>query len=164
MIYEQGKIVSIDEDIAYVEVIQQSSCQACSANKACGTKVLKSLFQTKRHYLKLPYRHLLSDVQPQIGSNVEIEIDESAVLKSSFLIYVLPLISLLFMALLFDHWFRSDLYAMLGAVLGFSSALLFARFYAFTHASNIKFQPRLSKIISDMDLTEPVHLVETFQA
>lgn len=162
MICEQGKVVSVEGDVAFVEVIQQSSCQACSANKACGTKVLKALFQTKRHYLKLPFSHL--NQEPVIGDSVEIEIDESALLKSSFLVYVLPLISLVAMALAFDAWFQSELLSMLGAVVGFILALLIARFYAVTTTHSHQFQPRLVKVLPKNNLVEELLVIDAFNA
>lgn len=162
MICEQGRVVSVEGDVAFVEVIQQSSCQACSANKACGTKVLKGLFQTKRHYLKLPFSHL--DQAPCEGDSVEIEIDEAALLKSSFLVYILPLVSLVAMALLFDHWFHKELYSMFGAALGFVSALAVARYYASTQANSRQFQPTLSKILKRDEVVEVLVVSDAFKA
>jgi sigma-E factor negative regulatory protein RseC len=162
MIFEQGKVVSVEDDYAYVEVIQQSSCQSCSASKACGTKVLKSLFQTKRHYLKLPFAHL--DSCPSLGDQVEIEINEAALLKSSLLVYIVPLVSLVFFAILFDRLFASELLAMLGGVIGFTSGLVIARFYALFHARSEQFQPRLSRVIVASQLKTELPFVDSFRA
>ncbi len=145
MICEQGKVVAIDGDVASVEVIQQSSCQACSANKACGTKVLKGLFQTKRHYLKMSFSHIEQTLR--VGDNVEIDIEESALLRSSLLVYVLPLFSLVGMALAFNIWFQSEWLSMLGAVIGFTVALFFARAYSMQQSHSELFQPRLSRVL-----------------
>jgi sigma-E factor negative regulatory protein RseC len=162
MIFEQGKIVSIENDYVFVEVIQQSSCQACSASKACGTKVLKSLFQTNRHYLKLDYSHL--GAEPLLGQQVEIEINEAALLKSSLLVYVIPLLSLVSFAIVFDNMFHSELLSMLGGFVGFMAGLLVARFYALFHARSDQFQPRLSRLLSTPHLTTEIPLVESFKA
>lgn len=162
MICEQGKVVSVEGDVAFVEVIQQSSCQACSANKGCGTKVLKGLFQTNRHYLKLSFKHL--ERAPVTGESVEIEIEETALLKSSFLVYALPLFSMVAVALAFDHWFQSEIYSMLGAALGFITALLFARFYALTQSQSDQFQPRLSKVVDVSDLAQEIPVVDALKA
>jgi sigma-E factor negative regulatory protein RseC len=162
MICEQGKVVSTEDDFVFVEVIQQSSCQACSANKACGTKVLKGLFQTKRHYLKLPFAHL--DRKPSLGDQVEIEINEAALLKSSLLVYVVPLLSLVLFAILFDWVYGSELLAMLGGVIGFAGGLTIARFYALFHARSEQFQPRLSRVVNVAHLATELPIVDSFKA
>ena len=60
MICEQGRVIAVDDasKVAYVQVIQQSSCQSCSAKKGCGTQLMNSVFKGKRHTLELSYSHL----------------------------------------------------------------------------------------------------------
>jgi len=156
MICEQGKVVAIEDGKAFVEVIQQSSCQACSANKACGTKVIKGLFQAKRHYLKLSFAHLAES--PKIGDAVEIEINESALLLSSLMVYILPLIGMLSGALAFDALWQAalgDIAAILGAGLGFVTALAVARVYAWTQADNAIFLPKLQRVLKpELDIVQ----------
>ncbi len=125
MICEQGKVVSVDGNIATVEVIQQSSCQACSAKSACGTQLTSKLFNAKRHYLKMDASHLES--APEIGDAVDIEINESALLISSMLVYCLPLILMVSAALLLSHLGLSEIWVIVGSLIGFGVSLLLAR-------------------------------------
>ena len=145
MICEQGKVVAKEADLIFVEVIQQSSCQACSAKSACGTKLINSLYNSKRHYLKLPFAHL--DQTPEIGDQVEFEIDESALLKSSLLMYVLPLFGLLLGAA-FGQWlWTTQLASILCATAGLGFSLVLVKRFSAKLEHNALFHPQLARVV-----------------
>ncbi len=43
MIVETGTVVAIESDSLWVETIQKTACEACVAQKGCGTRVLSKL-------------------------------------------------------------------------------------------------------------------------
>ena len=145
MICEQGKVVAKEADNIFVEVIQQSSCQACAAKSACGTRLINSLYQSKRHYLKLPYAHL--PAEPEIGDQVEFHIDEAALLKSALLMYLLPLVALLAAAGL-AHWLHAAVWLQIvAALLGLGISLLMVSRFSRKLEHNALFHPSLAKIL-----------------
>ena len=43
MIIETGTVVALESDALWVETIQKTACEACVAQKGCGTRVLSKL-------------------------------------------------------------------------------------------------------------------------
>ena len=91
MILETAKVVSIEADAVWVEAVQKSACESCSAQKGCGTSALSKLTgKTSR------IRVLTGTVQSQnldLGQDVTIAIPEDVVVKASLLVYLVPLIT-----------------------------------------------------------------------
>ena len=91
MILETAKVVSIEADAVWVEAVQKSACESCSAQKGCGTSVLSKLTgKTSR------IRVLTGTLQSQsldLGQDVTIAIPEDVVVKASLLVYLVPLIT-----------------------------------------------------------------------
>lgn len=68
---------------------QQTSCNSCSSQKSCGTGIVTKAVGNKT----LSWR--LSTLQPvQAGQVVEIGFPEKSLLKSAFIVYLVPLFSL----------------------------------------------------------------------
>ncbi|OMH38120.1 SoxR reducing system RseC family protein [Motiliproteus sp. MSK22-1] len=89
MIEEPGLVLSVAEDGVLVETIRKSSCGQCSAAKGCGQKMLASIGQGQRFEVIAtnPRRLIL-----QKGDQVVLGLAESALLKASFMAYLLPLV------------------------------------------------------------------------
>ncbi len=90
MIEETGQIVEADERYAWVEAASSNSCSHCAANQACGTASLQKWFKRKPNRLRVINNH---DVKA--GERVVVGIPEQALVKGSFLIYMLPLLCLI---------------------------------------------------------------------
>lgn len=90
MIEETALIVEADEHYVWAEAASSSSCSHCSANQACGTASLQKWFKRKPNRLRLVNNQ---DVKP--GERVVIGIPEQALVKGSFIIYMLPLLFLI---------------------------------------------------------------------
>jgi sigma-E factor negative regulatory protein RseC len=43
MILETATVTSVESDALWVEAVQKSACETCSAQKGCGTAVLSKL-------------------------------------------------------------------------------------------------------------------------
>lgn len=74
---------------------QQTSCSSCSSQKSCGTGVVTKAIGNK----SLSW-HLRSDKSVHVGQVVEIGFPESSLIKSAMAVYLLPLIGLIFGALI----------------------------------------------------------------
>jgi sigma-E factor negative regulatory protein RseC len=95
MIEETGVVVEIDDNHAWVEAASSSSCSQCSANQGCGTASLQKWFKRKPNRLRVAKSQ---DVMP--GERVVIGIPEQALVRGSFMIYMVPLLSLIAGALI----------------------------------------------------------------
>lgn len=101
LIIETGRVVAIEASALWVETLQKSTCDSCSAKSGCGQSLLDSLSAKKSLIRVLPGDH--SGHSFQLHEQVEIGIPERVIASGSLATYFIPLLM------------------MVGAVLGASS-------------------------------------------
>ncbi len=89
MFEREVQVVARDGDEILVEAQRTSACSHCNANSACDTPVFGKWLQ-KKSRIRLPNRFDLDS-----GERVVIGIDESQLVKYSFIAYIVPLLSML---------------------------------------------------------------------
>ncbi|MCX4025497.1 SoxR reducing system RseC family protein [Endozoicomonas sp. SM1973] len=95
MVEEHGIVTAIDKSGGvWVETQQQSVCGQCAANKGCGHKLLNKL--PSRQVVSASSIKVRSDYSLQVGDAVVIGIPENTLVKGSLLVYLLPLVFMLF--------------------------------------------------------------------
>jgi|GEM_PF-2795816 len=91
MITETGKIITIEkhgtERMAVVECISRSSCSSCHNQSSCGVASVAKAFSDKSHLFKVPYKEGM-----EVDKFVELQINNSDLIKSATLAYLVPLI------------------------------------------------------------------------
>ena len=99
MIEEQVVITSITPEGAWVEGMQQSACGSCSAKAGCGQHTMSQL--GRKVSLWLPLNDLTNEATREamaepfrIGQQVVVGLPEGAILRSTVVLYGLPLIAL----------------------------------------------------------------------
>ncbi len=95
MIEESARVLRVEGDIVWIEAIRQSACDSCSAQKGCGHSLL---VKAGHQRLEVPVDRNGVDIQP--NDHVMIGVPDQAVLKSSLLIYGLPLLLMILLAML----------------------------------------------------------------
>ncbi len=125
MLEESAEIVRIDEfdcQFVWVETKRKSSCGSCEAKSACGTQVLSKVVGKRSNQVKI-----LNTCDAKIGDFIMIGIDEKAILRGSFNLYFVPLISMIIFSLfatLLAHKVKlssylTDVSSIVFAILGF---------------------------------------------
>ncbi len=94
MIEQTAVVIEVSEDLARVRVQRQSTCGGCQAKTACGTNAFAKVLGNKFSEVSV-----LNSIKAEPGDVVRIGLRESVMLKSALLVYVFPLMSLLFGAL-----------------------------------------------------------------
>ena len=128
MIEESAIVVRASDDYAIVETEQRAACGSCRSAGSCSTSLLSGLFKRRHNQLRV-----LNPIQAQPGERVVIGVRESALLKVSFSAYLLPLLSMLFMAIaieqLTDRFLNrlGELPIIVGGLLGLVIGLLLFR-------------------------------------
>lgn len=125
MIKETAKVVGVDIQGGnlWVEGIQRSTCGSCVARAGCGHRLLG---QRKTPTIK-------AAIAPedrfnyQVGYSVEVGIPEDLIVKSSLLLYLLPLGCLLLAALLADYWLGKEWLTICAGVAGLLSGAVLVR-------------------------------------
>ncbi|MBO1924128.1 SoxR reducing system RseC family protein [Thiomicrorhabdus sp. 6S3-12] len=93
---ESGTVVAIQGDFALVEVAPKNGCSGCAQSGGCGTSALSTLF-VARHNKPIRVENPLG---AEVGNLVDLSMDESRLVKHSFMAYGLPLIGLLVFSVL----------------------------------------------------------------
>ena len=144
MIEERATIISCDAGYAVVETQRKTSCGACSMNKACGTGVLAKVFKDKVARLRVK-----NTIEAAVGEEVIVGVEEAAMVRGSFLVYMLPLLMLILFALLGEEIARQLLIGNVELVsIGFALFGLFiALWWVRRHTSNNSAQNRYQAVI-----------------
>ena len=101
MIEESGIVLATTGTEAWVETSRRSSCGGCSA-KGCGTGALSQVLGGRSQRLRVH-----NPIAAARGEQVVLGIDESALLRSSLAVYLVPLLALLAGGLLGESMTRS---------------------------------------------------------
>lgn len=142
MLEETATIISVEEDSVWVETRRKSVCGSCAAKNGCGVSVLDKLFGNKPARMRA-----LAEKGYRPGEEVIIGIREQALVRGSFAVYSVPLLGLLFGAMLgtlaADRGLTAsaDLSAILSGVAGFIAGLLWLRRFTKRIHSDKRYQP-----------------------
>ena len=137
MIEEQGRVVALEPGAVWVETLRKSTCSSCSANAACGQGLMDRLGVGRQR----GYVRALSQMQLAIGDTVIIGVREDLLVRSSLLVYLLPLLGLFAAALLADGLGLSEPLVILAGLIGLSASWLMVRWRAARVAEDPLLQP-----------------------
>ena len=90
MITEQAIVTRCNGNHIEVELRRQSACAHCDLAKGCGTGALGRLLGSRSRPLTIETSQAMNP-----GDHVVLELSEAALVKSSLLVYGLPLIGML---------------------------------------------------------------------
>jgi sigma-E factor negative regulatory protein RseC len=122
MLEEQGLVVSLQGQFASITPVEQSGCQSCASNSMCGSALLKPLFG-KRQYLLIAK----NSVNARPGEQVTIGLNRMALVISSLMVYLLPLLMLILGAIVgkaIAHNFGVEISEFVSILTGLGSAFL----------------------------------------
>lgn len=113
MMREWATVVAWQGGMATLRTESKVSCHGCSVRKGCGGTPLNKSGPREAHVVQIV------SAQPlQPGQRVELGIQESSLLSSALLVYMVPLVGLLLGAGLCQAEWHSDLAAAAGALCG----------------------------------------------
>ncbi|WP_144244463.1 SoxR reducing system RseC family protein, partial [Pseudohaliea rubra] len=95
MLRETGRVVAVEACSVWVETIRKSTCGACAARKGCGHGLLERYASGRRGLVRVLPGSRLAPADCRIDDQVIIELPEDVVLRSSLIVYALPLMTLL---------------------------------------------------------------------
>ena len=137
MIEEIARVVAVDLKYAFVEVTKTSSCNSCNAKQACGTASISGLFRFKAPKIKI-----INSIDAKPGDQVIVALPENTMLTGSFMLYIVPLISMIIFAVGFDSLFglfmllETELVQVVGGLIGLIAGLLIVRRLSATFLSD----------------------------
>ena len=119
MIEERAVILSLESEssaadsTATLEIERKIACGLCGQTRGCGNSIWGKLFAHQSTAFKAQ-----NLINAKVGDSVIVGINESALLKSALLLYILPLATMLIGAILATQIYDTNGYAMLGALVG----------------------------------------------
>lgn len=140
MATEQGIVVRVEDGKAWVRTTPTSACEGCSAKGSCH-----SVGEEKEV-------RVLNSPGARVGDRIVLCMDTGPLLRATFLLYVVPILSLLFGALAGEWLARSigedpSTGAALLGCFAFAAALAFVRLRGNRLARREAYQPRITRII-----------------
>jgi sigma-E factor negative regulatory protein RseC len=94
MVEESARVLKVDGDVVWVQAIAKSACGSCQAQKGCGHSLLA---KTGQKQIDLPVARNGVDVHE--NDEVIIGVPEQAILRSSLLMYGVPLMTMMAVAM-----------------------------------------------------------------
>lgn len=143
MLEEVAEVVEVKADFLLVSSSRFSACHACQASAGCGQRSLAGLFGNKSILLKLENPE---NIPVQVGQSVVLGLHEQALLKSSVVMYLIPLVFLITSAVLADILNASESFIILSGLLGLLVGFLLARKLSAQLLSNPDYFPKLIRI------------------
>ncbi|MCQ8116911.1 SoxR reducing system RseC family protein [Methylomonas rosea] len=97
MIEEAAVVTRVSDGRTWIKSLQSSACSGCAQHQSCGTATLAKV---------LPKREFAVDceINLQAGDHVMVAIDDSQLLLTSLLLYLVPLIFMLLGVGLAEAW------------------------------------------------------------
>ena len=141
MIHESATVLRVQDDVAWVRCRSQAGCQRCAEGRGCGGGILGRLLGDRLREIRVVNESL--DLSP--GDQVNIGIGDSVLVKAALVMYLLPLLLMLFGAGLFSFAWPTyaDLSALAGAVAGLLTGLWLARRYGTSSGRAQTLHPRV---------------------
>ena len=154
MIEQTAKVLRTESGKIFVEVNPQSSCGSCSAKSGCGKSLLDNVFKTKPLSISVD-----NTLGAKVDDEVVVGLNESALLQVSFYLYLVPLLSMLFAAIMMVYLVPeqyAEISSIIAAVVGLFVGSRFSR--EALHKKEKKqsrvFQPVLLKVIPNLFSTK----------
>lgn len=142
MVTEVAQVIDVQGDFALVECISKSACGSCHAADNCGNSSIAKAFKphTNRFQVKMKY-----PVLP--GQRIQIGLPAQSVVRSAMLVYLLPLVVMVFgVAIAVGLFGNSDGVALAGCAIGAVIGFFGARFGAKKMEKKHQYQPIMLSI------------------
>lgn len=155
MVEEQAIVISTDLDRASLEIIRNKPCGLCGQTRGCGLSFWGKLFAHRANTFKAN-----NSIQAKAGDVVVVGIEESALLFSSIAVYGIPLILLLFGALLGNVLANAthvDTSTALGAALGLLIGFVWVRAHAQGKSLQASYSPIILRLAKPESKLSVVH-------
>ena len=142
MLTETGRVLAIDDDGLWVETLQQSTCAQCAAKNGCGQRLLGDLLMPNMTAVKAYFAPGQRRIY-RLDEQVEIGIDERALLVTTLTAYMLPLGLMLLGAGLAHHLLGVEWLSVLGALVGLLLGGILVGKHARLHRNNPLYHPQV---------------------
>jgi len=143
MIEEEAIVISKDGEFAEVDIIRTKPCGLCGKTQGCGNSIWGKVFSFQKRKIQIQ-----NNINAKVGEKVKLLIEENYLLKTSLLLYGVPLF-FLFGGMIVSEYFlevANDLAVFLGGVLGFLVGIILLKFITAQNHTRLFSEAILAKI------------------
>ena len=152
MIEEYAVVISLqvtninphNQSVATLEIERKTACGLCGKTRGCGNSIWGKLFSHQSSAFKA-----LNHINAKVGDSVIVGINESALLKSAMLLYMLPLATLFIGAMLVMQISNTNASTMLGAAVGLMLGLIWVKGHSAANQYFVKQQPVILRLATN---------------
>ncbi|MGN0921818.1 MAG: SoxR reducing system RseC family protein [Cellvibrio sp.] len=144
MVIEHGTVVAVEQEGVWVEAVRKSVCAGCKARQGCGQGLL-SKYSQHQGYLWILKSNVSTPVNP--GDEIEFGLPDDVIVKSSMIIYLVPLVLLLVGVVAAHNLMPGDGPAVIGAFLGLITGGILTKMHARRVRSDLRYQPQLISVV-----------------
>ncbi len=146
MIEERAVILTLEtqaenQSVATLEIVRKTACGLCGQTSGCGNSIWGKLFSHKSTSFKAQ-----NGINAKVGDSVIVGIDESALMKSALLLYVVPLATMLVGTILVSSATGSEAASMLGAAAGLLLGFAWVKAHTTGQAYYQSHQPKILRL------------------
>lgn len=147
MLEETGVVIEATEQYAWVQTQRKASCGHCESKSSCGTASLAQVLGQKYTEVRVE-NHLAA----KKGDTVTIGLEEQALVATSLLAYLLPLISLFVVAVLYETFApvlslpTTEIFTVIAGFIGLGLGLLAVKYSSYYLSRYAQYQPTLLRI------------------
>lgn len=128
MIEEQAQVIEVKGAKLILQAQTQSTCGGCAVNKSCGTSLLSKVVGRKFTQFEAE-----NNIGADVGDTVIVGIAEDALLKGSMVIYAVPILGMIVLAVLAEFMLPElaarDLAIAASGIMGLIFGSITARWY-----------------------------------
>lgn len=154
MIEERAIIIALEplaqqsptenQSIATLEVVRKTACGLCGQTRGCGNSIWGKLLNHKSVNFTAQ-----NSINAKVGDNVIVGIDESALVKSAMLLYMVPLATMFFGAILASRLSALEAAPLLGAGAGLLVGFLWVKGHTAGRSYYQNNQPKILRLESE---------------
>ncbi len=142
MLEERALVIAVNEGSARVCTQRLSACDSCQLKSGCGTHSFAKL--SGNQSIELEVDNVLD---AEAGDVVMVAIPEQGLLVASFMMYLLPLVTML-ASVVAAQWFfaAGEGILLLSAAIGLGVGVLCVRRYSGKHEHDARFTPHMTRM------------------
>lgn len=154
MLTESARVVAVEGSAVWVETLRQSSCGSCAARSGCGHGMLNSARAGVSKGLLKAALPADKSIVVSLHDTVEISVPEQGFLRAAWLLYAMPLLTMLTAAGFADRLWASsgltqaamDFRVTIAAASGLAAGLLLLRVLSRRMSADPGLQPRVTGV------------------
>ena len=143
MIEEEAIVISNNRELAEVDIIRTKPCGLCGKTQGCGNSIWGKVFSFKKRKIQIQ-----NNINAKVGDKVKLLIEENYLLKTSLLLYGVPLFFLFGGMIATEYLLEdtNDLIVFFGGFLGFSVGIILLKVVAAQNHTRLFSEAILAKI------------------